>query len=51
MFGRDYLAPLSSRHRDELITHVEEATRPVLYHNREWVADYKRIRVHAIKLE
>jgi hypothetical protein len=31
MFGKDYLDPLSSRQRDELIFHVEEATQPVLY--------------------
>ncbi len=51
MFGRDYLAPLSPRQRDQLIMHVEEVTRPMLYHNGEWVADYKRIRVQAFKPE
>lgn len=49
MFGKDYLGPLSSRQRDELISNVEEATRPALYCDGKWVADYKRIRVRAFK--
>lgn len=49
MFGLDYLEPLSPKQQEELITRVEEASRPVLYHDGQWTADYWRIRVHAVK--
>ncbi len=51
MFGWDYLSPLSSSQRDEVIAHVEKATREVLYANGGWSADYWRIRIEAFKPE
>ena len=49
MFGLDYLDPLPPEQREYLIARVEEATRPALYHDGQWTADYWRIRVHAVK--
>ena len=49
MFGWDYLSPLSPSQRDEVVAHVEKVTRPVLYTNGGWTADYWRIRIEAFK--
>ena len=49
MFGWDYLSPLSPEQRNEVVAHVEKVTRPVLYGNGGWTADYWRIRVEAFK--
>ena len=49
MFGWDYLSPLSPEQREEVVAHVEKATRPTLYTDRTWTADYWRIRFEAYK--
>ena len=49
MFGWDYLASLSSEQRKEVVAHIEDVTRPVLYSNGEWTADYWRLRFEACK--
>ena len=49
MFGWDYLSPLSPEQREEVVAHVEKATRPTLYTDGTWTADYWRIRFEAYK--
>ena len=49
MFGWDYLAPLSSEQREQVIAHIENTTRPTLYTDGTWTADYWRIRFEAFK--
>ena len=51
MFGWDYLSQLSPTQRDEVVAHVEKATRSTLYTNGGWTADYWRIRIEAFKPE
>ncbi|MYD51251.1 MAG: methyltransferase domain-containing protein [Dehalococcoidia bacterium] len=51
MFGWDYLSPLSPSQREEVVAYVEKATRPTLYTNGTWTADYWRIRFEAFKPE
>ena len=51
MFGWDYLSPLSPPQHDEVVAHVEKATRSTLYTNGGWTADYWRIRIEAFKPE
>lgn len=49
MFGWDYLSPLTPSQREEVVANIENATRPVLYKNGAWTADYWRIRFEAFK--
>ena len=49
MFGWDYLAPLSPEQREQVVAHIENATRPTLYTDGTWTADYWRIRFEAFK--
>ena len=51
MFGWDYLSPLSPSQRDDVVAHVEKATRSTLYTDGTWTADYWRIRIEAFKPE
>jgi len=49
MFGGYALAAVAPERKDELIRHWEYAARPALFLNGAWVADYKRLRVLAVK--
>ena len=49
MFGWDYLSPLSPPQREEVVAHVEKATRSTLYAEGTWTADYWRLRFAAYK--
>ncbi len=49
MFGRSYLDGLDSKLVDDILTTVEEQVKPTNYKNGNWYADYKRLRVVAIK--
>ena len=49
MFGWDYLSSLTPSQRDEVVAHVENATRSTLYSDGMWTADYWRIRIEAFK--
>jgi trans-aconitate methyltransferase len=50
MFASRYLEGLSSVQRSRLIQIVEESLKPTLYREGIWIADYRRIRVIAVKL-
>ena len=49
MFGWDYLAPLSPEQCEQVVANIENATRPTLYADGGWTADYWRIRFEAFR--
>jgi trans-aconitate 2-methyltransferase len=49
MFGSDFLIEVPAEKRSDVIRHVENRLRPDLYREGTWFADYKRIRVVAVK--
>lgn len=49
MFANDMFDGIPSDQKDLIIKNVEEHLRDVLYHDGNWVADYKRIRIIGIK--
>ena len=48
MFGMAFLQPAPEAERPAIIRRVEELTRPVLYRNGRWWADYRRLRIMAV---
>ncbi|MBD2384965.1 class I SAM-dependent methyltransferase [Cylindrospermum sp. FACHB-282] len=50
MFASAFLAGLSTEQQIQVIRTVEEHLKPTLYHGGTWTADYRRIRIVAIKL-
>lgn len=49
MFGGDYLAKAGPGRREEFLRHVEEILRPQLFRDGRWWADYRRLRIVAVK--
>jgi len=49
MFGSTFLNGIDKDVVDTILDEVQEALRPTQYRNGEWYADYKRLRVIAIK--
>jgi trans-aconitate methyltransferase len=49
MFGRPYLEGLSDEQKDLIKKEVKESIKEKLFQNGKWYADYKRLRVVAIK--
>ena len=49
MFAGGFLSGLSEEVRSRAILAVEERLRPALYRDGNWIADYRRIRVVAVK--
>lgn len=50
MFGNSFLQILPADKQTEVLANIENQLRPTLYQEGTWFADYKRIRVMAIKL-
>ncbi|MEH1831382.1 MAG: methyltransferase domain-containing protein [Nostoc sp.] len=50
MFASSFLTGLSSEQQIQVIRVVEEYLKPTLYQQGTWIADYRRIRIVAIKL-
>ncbi|MEH2001671.1 MAG: methyltransferase domain-containing protein [Nostoc sp.] len=50
MFASTFLAGLSSEQQIQVIRVIEEYLKPTLYRQGTWIADYRRIRIVAIKL-
>lgn len=50
MFANGFLSGLSDRERIQVIKSVEKSLQPILYRDGKWFADYRRIRVVAIKV-
>ncbi|MCH8087631.1 MAG: SAM-dependent methyltransferase, partial [Chloroflexi bacterium] len=49
MFAFDFFQDLPGGKRREVVQRVEKALRPRLYRDGQWVADYRRLRVKAVK--
>jgi trans-aconitate methyltransferase len=49
MFAGEFLSGLSEDVRSQVMNAVEERLRPALYRDGNWIADYRRIRVVAVK--
>jgi trans-aconitate methyltransferase len=49
MFGSTFLKGIDETVVDTILTEVQDALKPTQYRNGEWYADYKRLRVIAIK--
>ncbi|WP_315906539.1 class I SAM-dependent methyltransferase [Priestia koreensis] len=50
MFAGALLQHATTDEREEIISQAEQRLKTILYHDRRWVADYKRIRVRGIKV-
>ncbi|MBU7584112.1 MAG: methyltransferase domain-containing protein [Nostoc sp. TH1S01] len=50
MFASAFLAKLSDAEKVEVIRYVEDYLQPTLYRDHAWTADYRRIRILAIKV-
>jgi trans-aconitate 2-methyltransferase len=51
MFGGEYLMKAGATHREAFLDRVEELLRPKLFHDGRWVADYRRLRIAAVKVQ
>jgi trans-aconitate methyltransferase len=51
MFARALLDAVPAGRQDELLAAVEEEARPALYRDGGWFADYRRLRVSAVRVE
>lgn len=49
MFGDSLLAPIPEAERSAVISAVEDTLRDELYRDGTWIADYRRLRVQAVK--
>ncbi|BAY20303.1 type 11 methyltransferase [Calothrix sp. NIES-2100] len=50
MFAGAFFVGISAEQKTQIIRHVEEQLKPTLYQDGTWTADYRRIRILAIKL-
>lgn len=51
MFGTCFFTGFSQGEQANIIAKLAERLKPTLYHNNTWVADYRRLRVVALKLD
>jgi trans-aconitate methyltransferase len=51
MFGNVILNEVPPARHEELFRLVEEELRPILYKDRTWYADYRRLRIVAVRME
>lgn len=51
MFGNHWLEQIPEAERDAFFEQVEETARPYLFHDGQWHADYRRLRIVAVKQE
>jgi trans-aconitate methyltransferase len=49
MFAHGLLEGLTTEHQTQVITSVEQQLRPTLYREGRWIADYRRLRIMAVK--
>ncbi|MDZ8050784.1 MAG: class I SAM-dependent methyltransferase [Aulosira sp. ZfuVER01] len=50
MFATSFLVGITAEQKIQVIRNVEEILKPTLYQDGTWIADYRRIRVLAIKI-
>lgn len=51
MFGKSFYSDLTESQLETALTTTEQALKPLLYKNDQWVADYRRLRMVALKPE
>jgi trans-aconitate 2-methyltransferase len=51
MFAADFLAKAGEKRREEYLARVEAILRPQLFRDGQWWADYRRLRLVAVKEE
>jgi trans-aconitate 2-methyltransferase len=44
-----YFEPLAPEHRERALQETVESLRPALFRNGQWFADYRRLRIVAVK--
>jgi trans-aconitate 2-methyltransferase len=49
MFGAEYLARVDTTRREDFLQRVENRLRPILFRDGQWWADYRRLRLVAVK--
>jgi trans-aconitate methyltransferase len=49
VFGRDFLAGAGAE-REAFLRGVEDRLRPAAFHDGRWVVDYRRLRIHAVRV-
>ena len=49
MFGSAFLKGIDENVADDILTEVQDALHPLLFRDNDWYADYKRLRIIAIK--
>jgi trans-aconitate 2-methyltransferase len=50
MFGARYTAVMSPELREDFVRQVEDYARPALWRDGQWFADYRRLRITAVRL-
>ncbi|HXB94685.1 MAG TPA: methyltransferase domain-containing protein [Puia sp.] len=50
MFGNAFFKDIPDTDTDSILNEIQETIRPASYRNHSWYADYKRLRIEAIKL-
>ncbi|HVS95037.1 MAG TPA: class I SAM-dependent methyltransferase [Puia sp.] len=50
MFGNAFFKDIPERDIDSILSDIQETVRPTRFINNSWYADYKRLRIEAIKL-
>ncbi len=51
MFAKNYFINVNEKHKEEILNHIQNDLRPKLFSSGKWLADYKRIRIVALKKE
>jgi trans-aconitate 2-methyltransferase len=49
MFGDDFIAPVPPERREHFLERINELTRPLIFRDGRWLADYRRLRFVAIR--
>jgi hypothetical protein len=49
MFGDEFFAEVEDDERDAVLSAVEDRLRPTLFDGDTWVADYRRLRLVAVR--
>ena len=50
MFGNAFFKDIPEHDIDNILDDIQESVRPTRFINHAWYADYKRLRIEAIKL-
>jgi hypothetical protein len=49
MFSNNLMLSIPPEDRKRIVERTEELLRPILWRDGSWVADYKRLRINAVK--